>query len=56
MPLISSVLNEGKLYHVCSEEIEVKNLQTILTRGELEKEKVSYLLNLRHAFWHKLLV
>lgn len=56
MPLISPVLNEGKIYHVSSEKIEVKNLQTILTRGELEKEKVSYLLNLRHAFWHKLLV
>ena len=35
MPLNISVLNEGKLYHVCSEETEVKNLQTILTRGEL---------------------
>lgn len=38
MPLISPVLNEGKIYHVCSEKIEVKNLQTILTRAELEKE------------------
>ena len=43
MPLISPVLNEGKIYHVSSEKIEVKNLQTILTR-EKEKERKGFLL------------
>lgn len=50
MPLISPVLNEGKIYHVCSEKIEVKIPANNFNQGRTGERKGFLLIKFMTCF------